>query len=34
MKRDGFPVDAIEPQGAIYLSARFDLFGRTVNGPP
>jgi aspartate aminotransferase len=32
MKRDGFPVDAIEPQGAIYLSAKFDLFGRTVNG--
>lgn len=32
MKRDGFPVDAIEPQGAIYLSARFDLFGRTVKG--
>ncbi len=27
MKRDGFPVDAIAPQGAIYLSARFDLFG-------
>jgi len=34
MKRDGFPVDAIEPQGAIYLSARFDLFGRTVRGVP
>ena len=32
MKKDGFPVDAIEPQGAIYLSARFDLCGRTVNG--
>ncbi|MFI5119476.1 MAG: pyridoxal phosphate-dependent aminotransferase [Thermoanaerobaculia bacterium] len=32
MKNDGFPVDAIEPQGALYLSARFDLFGRTVNG--
>jgi aspartate aminotransferase len=32
MKKDGFPVDAIEPQGAIYLSARFDLFGRKVNG--
>ncbi len=32
MKKDGFPVDAIEPQGAIYLSARFDLFGRTVKG--
>ena len=32
LRNDGFPVDAIEPQGAIYLSARFDLFGRTVNG--
>jgi aspartate aminotransferase len=32
MKREGLPVDAIEPQGAIYLSARFDLFGRTVDG--
>jgi aspartate aminotransferase len=34
MKQDGFPVDAIEPQGAIYLSVRFDLFGRTVRGVP
>jgi aspartate aminotransferase len=34
MKRDGFPLDAIEPQGAIYLSVRFDLFGRTVRGIP
>lgn len=32
MKQDGFPVDAIEPQGAIYLSARFDLVGRTIKG--
>jgi aspartate aminotransferase len=32
MKQDGFLVDAFEPQGAIYLSARFDLFGRTING--
>ncbi len=32
MKRDGYPVDAIEPQGAIYLSARFDLFGKGVRG--
>ena len=32
MKQEGFPVDAVEPQGAIYLSARFDLFGRTMNG--
>ncbi|MDB4950474.1 MAG: aminotransferase class [Gemmatimonadetes bacterium] len=28
MKADGLPVDAIVPQGAIYLSARFDLIGR------
>jgi aspartate aminotransferase len=34
MKRDGFPVDAIEPQGAIYLSVKFDLFGRTVKDVP
>ncbi len=34
MKKDGFPVDAIEPQGAIYLSVKFDFFGRTVKGVP
>ncbi|HLJ75373.1 MAG TPA: aminotransferase class I/II-fold pyridoxal phosphate-dependent enzyme [Thermoanaerobaculia bacterium] len=28
MKRDGLPVDAIAPQGAIYLSAQFQLPGR------
>jgi len=32
MKRDGFPVDAIAPQGAIYLSARFNLFGKSIRG--
>lgn len=32
MKQSGLPVDAIEPQGAIYLSARFDLVGKTMNG--
>ena len=32
MKSDGFPVDAIAPQGAIYLSARFNLFGRNLRG--
>jgi len=32
MQRDGLPVKHIEPQGAIYLSVRFDLHGRTVNG--
>ena len=28
MKQEGFPVDAIEPQGAIYLSAQFNLIDR------
>lgn len=28
MRRDGLPVRAFEPQGAIYLSAQFDLIGR------
>ena len=32
LKREGLPVDAIEPQGAIYLSARFDLAGQEVGG--
>ncbi len=32
MKAEGLPVEAITPQGAIYLSARFDLTGRTVKG--
>ena len=27
MRHDGLPVDAVEPAGAIYLSARFDLVG-------
>ena len=30
MKRDGLPVDCIEPQGAIYVSAQFNLRGRTA----
>jgi len=29
MRRDGLPVRAIVPQGAIYLSAQFQLAGRT-----
>jgi aspartate aminotransferase len=32
MAREGFPVEVIAPQGAIYLSVRFDLGGRTVRG--
>jgi aspartate aminotransferase len=34
MARDGLPVEVIAPQGAIYLSVRFDLFGRTLRGRP
>jgi len=30
MRRDGLPVRAITPQGAIYLSAQFDLIGRNA----
>jgi aspartate aminotransferase len=30
MRDDGLPVDALAPEGAIYLSARFDLAGRNV----
>lgn len=32
MRRDGYPVDCISPQGAIYLSLRLDLIGTTVAG--
>ncbi len=32
LRAGGLPVDAIAPQGAIYLSARFDVIGRTVRG--
>ncbi|MRG95611.1 pyridoxal phosphate-dependent aminotransferase [Polyangium spumosum] len=32
MKAEGLPVDAIAPQGAIYLSARFDWIGKTIRG--
>lgn len=28
MRERGLPVEAVEPEGTIYLSARFDLFGR------
>jgi aspartate aminotransferase len=30
MRRDGLPVRAIEPQGAIYLSVQFDLFANSA----
>jgi len=32
MQKDGFPVESITPQGAIYLSARINLIGRTLGG--
>jgi aspartate aminotransferase len=32
LRAEGFPVEAIEPQGAIYLSARFDLIGAELGG--
>lgn len=31
-KKEGLPVDSVTPQGAIYLSARFDLNSRTYKG--
>lgn len=30
LREDGFPVDAIAPEGAIYLSVRFDLNGKVT----
>jgi aspartate aminotransferase len=30
LRAEGHPVDAVQPMGAIYLSARFDLFGKTA----
>jgi aspartate aminotransferase len=32
MRAAGLPVEHIDPQGAIYLSVRFDLVGRKVAG--
>lgn len=32
LRDQGFPVDCIRPQGAIYLSLRLDLVGREVGG--
>jgi aspartate aminotransferase len=32
MKERGLPVDAVEPEGTLYLSVRLDLFGRVVDG--
>jgi aspartate aminotransferase len=32
LKAQGHPVEAVEPQGTLYLSAHFDLFGHRVAG--
>jgi aspartate aminotransferase len=32
LRAKGMPVDAVEPEGTLYLSARVDLFGRTLDG--
>jgi len=32
LKAQGHPVEAVEPEGTLYLSSRFDLFGRRVAG--
>ena len=32
LKAEGLPCDCLDPQGAIYLSARFDPHGKTVDG--
>jgi aspartate aminotransferase len=32
LRRGGYPVDCIDPQGAIYLSLRLDLIGRRIGG--
>ena len=34
LKSEGFPVDCIDPQGAIYLSLRLNLVGKTIAGQP
>jgi len=32
MRRRGLPVEAVPPEGTLYLSVRFDLFGRALDG--
>jgi aspartate aminotransferase len=32
LKAEGYPVDSINPQGAIYFSAQFRLHGRSIGG--
>ncbi|TMQ68042.1 MAG: aminotransferase class I/II-fold pyridoxal phosphate-dependent enzyme [Candidatus Eisenbacteria bacterium] len=32
LRSQGHPVEAVKPEGTLYLSARFDLFGRRLGG--
>jgi aspartate aminotransferase len=32
LRERGYPVESIKPEGTLYLSARFDLFGRQADG--
>lgn len=32
LKAKGLPIDAVEPEGTLYLSAHVDLFGRSLDG--
>jgi aspartate aminotransferase len=32
LRKAGLPVEAVSPQGAIYLSVRFNAFGKTIKG--
>ena len=34
LKAAGFPVDCVDPQGAIYLSLQLNLVGRMIDGKP
>ncbi len=32
LRAEGHPVESVQPEGTLYLSARFDLFGSTIDG--
>ena len=32
LRQEGYPVDCVRPQGAMYLSLQLDLIGRSVGG--
>jgi aspartate aminotransferase len=34
LQAEGLPVDSVRPEGAMYLSLRLDLVGRTLDGAP